>query len=86
MGQLVGVGATAVYVLLISTAAWLVLKYTMGLRVSAEEEMEGLDIGEHGMYAYPAPLVTEGFGSGTPTMASQAAPDMAGHPAVSASH
>jgi len=25
----------------------------MGLRVSAEEEMEGLDIGEHGMTAYP---------------------------------
>jgi hypothetical protein len=25
---------------------------TMGLRVSEEEEVEGLDLGEHGMHAY----------------------------------
>ena len=64
IGQLVGVGATAVYVLLISSAAWLALKYTMGLRVSAEEELEGLDMGEHGQYAYPPQLVVDGFGAG----------------------
>jgi Amt family ammonium transporter len=29
------------------------LKYTVGIRVSPQEEMEGLDIGEHGMKAYP---------------------------------
>ena len=28
------------------------LKYTVGIRVSREEEMMGLDIGEHGMEAY----------------------------------
>jgi len=29
-----------------------VLSKTVGLRVSAEEELKGLDIGEHGMEAY----------------------------------
>lgn len=32
---------------------WVVLKVTMGIRVSPEEEKSGLDIGEHGMEAYP---------------------------------
>jgi Amt family ammonium transporter len=37
------------------------------LRVSAEEELAGLDISEHGMYAYPQPQVAlETFGGGTP--------------------
>jgi Amt family ammonium transporter len=36
----------------LSSIFWLVLKYTLGLRVSPEEEMKGLDIGEHGMEAY----------------------------------
>jgi Amt family ammonium transporter len=30
----------------------LILKVTLGIRVSEEEEKEGLDIGEHGMEAY----------------------------------
>jgi len=30
-----------------------ILKRTMGLRVSEKEEVEGLDIHEHGMEAYP---------------------------------
>jgi len=30
-----------------------ILKFTIGIRVSAEEEAEGLDIGEHGQEAYP---------------------------------
>ena len=29
------------------------IKKTVGLRVSAREEMEGLDISEHGMWGYP---------------------------------
>jgi Amt family ammonium transporter len=32
---------------------WKILAATVGIRVSAEEEMEGLDIGEHGNVAYP---------------------------------
>jgi hypothetical protein len=29
------------------------IKYVTGLRVKPEEELEGLDIGEHGMFGYP---------------------------------
>ena len=50
--QLIGIASVAVFVLIVSAVAWLALKYTMGLRVSKEEEIEGLDIGEHGNEAY----------------------------------
>jgi ammonium transporter, Amt family len=50
--QLIGVGATAAYVLVVASVAWLMLKFTVGIRVSREEEIEGLDIGEHGNDAY----------------------------------
>ncbi len=32
---------------------------TVGLRVSAEEEIAGLDITEHGMYGYPEQFIPE---------------------------
>jgi Amt family ammonium transporter len=51
--QAIGIGAVGAFVFLASAAAWLLLKVTMGIRVSAAEEMEGLDTGEHGMEAYP---------------------------------
>lgn len=38
-----------------------ILKKTIGIRVSPEEELEGLDIGEHGMSAYPNYVMTEPF-------------------------
>jgi Amt family ammonium transporter len=50
--QLVGVLACAGYVLAVSLIAWLVLKAVVGIRVSPEEEIEGLDYGEHGNEAY----------------------------------
>jgi Amt family ammonium transporter len=50
--QLVGVLACGAYVIAVSTVAWFVIKAVMGLRVSAEEELQGLDIGEHGNEAY----------------------------------
>ena len=41
------------------------VKAVMGLRVSADEELEGLDIGEHGNLAYPDfVLHADGFGGG----------------------
>jgi ammonium transporter, Amt family len=82
IGQLVGIGATAAYVLVLSTVAWLVLKYTMGLRVSEQEEIEGLDIGEHGMYAYPPSLVTESFGGAGPVGAASVGHELVGKPAM----
>lgn len=53
MIQLTGVVATALYVLPVAFITWFVLKATLGLRVTKEEEMEGLDFGEHGNEAYP---------------------------------
>jgi Amt family ammonium transporter len=47
----VSVSFTTVFVL--SFAVFWVIKQTVGLRVSAREEMEGLDISEHGMWGYP---------------------------------
>lgn len=53
ISQLIGVGAVGGTVLAISLIVWAILKMTIGIRVSATEEIEGLDIGEHGMEAYP---------------------------------
>jgi ammonium transporter, Amt family len=50
--QLLGVGVYAVAAGLGSLAIFGVVKATMGLRVSEEEELEGLDAGEHGTHAY----------------------------------
>lgn len=50
--ELVSVGAIGVYTVIVSALCWLVIKYTIGLRVEAHEEIGGLDIGEHGNEAY----------------------------------
>jgi Amt family ammonium transporter len=50
--QAIGIVSVGVYVLAISAIAWFVIKMTLGLRVTAEEEKEGLDLGEHGNEAY----------------------------------
>jgi Amt family ammonium transporter len=50
--QIVGILAIGAFTCVFSFAVWMILKQTMGIRVSAEEEMIGLDIGEHGMEAY----------------------------------
>lgn len=53
MPQLQGVIAVGIYTLIVSAVVWYVLKLTVGIRVTPEEEMGGLDIGEHGNMAYP---------------------------------
>lgn len=53
VAQLTGVGAVAAFTFGLSLAVWAVLKATLGIRVSLHEEIEGLDIGEHGNTAYP---------------------------------
>ncbi len=53
IAQLTGVGAVAVFTIATALIAFYALKVTIGLRVSLEEEIEGLDIGEHGQTAYP---------------------------------
>jgi Amt family ammonium transporter len=51
--QLKGVVAVAAFTMIATALVWFVLKLTLGIRVSPEEELEGLDKGEHGMEAYP---------------------------------
>lgn len=57
--QLHGIIVVGIFVFATSSLVWYALKKTVGIRVSAEEEMAGLDIGEHGNRAYPdfAPTV-----------------------------
>ena len=50
--QLIGVLAYAAFTVLCASILFGVIKATMGLRVGEDEELEGLDLGEHGMHAY----------------------------------
>jgi Amt family ammonium transporter len=52
VAQLVGVVCVGAYVATVSSACWLVIRALVGLRVSPQEEVEGLDLGEHGNEAY----------------------------------
>ncbi len=51
--QLKGVILVGVFTLAGSLIIWYIIKAVLGVRVSEEEEREGLDIGEHGNEAYP---------------------------------
>ena len=50
--QFVGVGACFAWAFIIGLVLFTIIKKTVGLRTSVEEELKGLDIGEHGMEAY----------------------------------
>ncbi len=60
--QATGIIAIGAFVIVASSVVWLVLKYTVGIRVSEEDEMMGLDQAELGMEAYPE------FGRGSQTI------------------
>lgn len=51
--QVKGVLWAGLFTFAASLAVWMAIKLAMGVRVSQEEEVEGLDIGEHGNEAYP---------------------------------
>ncbi len=51
--QIIGIAFVGGTIVLFSTIFWFILKVIFGLRVSPEEELEGLDLGEHSMEAYP---------------------------------
>ncbi|HEU4366791.1 MAG TPA: ammonium transporter [Methylomirabilota bacterium] len=53
VAQIVGILAVGVFVVVTSGIAWGVLKAVIGIRVPADEEQAGLDVGEHGISAYP---------------------------------
>ncbi len=50
--QILGVVSVMAMTALLSGLFWAALKFTLGIRVSQMEELEGLDISEHGMEAY----------------------------------
>jgi len=51
--QLKGVVLVGLFTVVLSAVIWLAIKAIMGIRVTREEELGGLDIGEHGNEAYP---------------------------------
>jgi ammonium transporter, Amt family len=57
--QLIGILSVGAFCAITSFIIFYVLKVTLGIRVSEEEEIEGLDIGEHKMRAYPDLIETE---------------------------
>ncbi|HLM30533.1 MAG TPA: ammonium transporter, partial [Solirubrobacterales bacterium] len=69
------------FVFVASYAVFSLIKMTIGLRVSADEEDAGLDISEHGMYGYPEAFIPSEEYPGGPT---PAPPASAPAPAVSA--
>lgn len=50
--QMLGITSVSLFTLIASWLAWSSIKLTLGLRVSMEAELKGLDISEHGLYAY----------------------------------
>lgn len=51
--QALGIVSVGAFVCIASAIVWLVLKYTIGIRVTEEEELAGLDVSELGLHAYP---------------------------------
>jgi Amt family ammonium transporter len=75
--QFLGVITVGGITVLLSTIFWLALKVTLGIRVSSEEELVGLDIGEHGMEAYSG-FLKEG-GVSDQSVVSSSSPGMVSH-------
>lgn len=53
IAQLTGIGVIFAWVFTTSFIVWMILKVVMGIRVSEEEELEGVDVAECGLAAYP---------------------------------
>ncbi|MFN7985467.1 MAG: ammonium transporter [Vicinamibacterales bacterium] len=60
MSQAIGSGAVVLATLAVSVVLMYAVKATGTLRVSAEGELEGLDLHEHGMVAYPEFVIHHG--------------------------
>src|SRR3954467_15186872 len=57
--QALGVVVVFALVLVLCFLTWVAIAKTIGLRVTAEEELAGLDISEHGMYGYPEQFIPD---------------------------
>lgn len=80
IAQAWGVATAFVWAFGVSLGLFYLIKYTVGLRVSEQEEIDGLDIHEHGMLAYPPGFIAD-TATGSPALglgpAYGAAPAMA---------
>ena len=56
---MVGFAIAFSFVFAMSFSTFWVIKKTIGLRVTEEEEDAGLDISEHGMYGYPEQFIPQ---------------------------
>ncbi len=73
--QALGVAVAFACVFVASYAIFFVIKKTIGLRVTAEEEDAGLDISEHGMYGYPEQFIPQPeYSTGAPRAGMPPAP------------
>ncbi len=68
LAQIMGILTIGLWTVVLSTIFWVALKSTLGIRVSEEEELMGLDIGEHGMEAYSG-FVKDASGAASATTA-----------------
>jgi Amt family ammonium transporter len=68
--QALGVVAVFALVLTLCLITWYAISKTIGLRVTEEEEIAGLDISEHGMYGYPEQFIPDAELYGSPAAAS----------------
>jgi Amt family ammonium transporter len=59
--QIIGVSAVFAFAFCVAFAIFYVIKITVGLRVTEEEELKGLDVGEHGHESYPDFTLNEEF-------------------------
>ncbi len=75
--QLIGVAAYAAFTVVCASAIFVAVKATMGLRVDAEEEVDGLDYGEHGMHAYDLNLAGGTYSPSIPAAAAAAVAELA---------
>jgi Amt family ammonium transporter len=62
VAQAIGLGTILAWVFITSLIVWLLIKLVMGIRVSEEEEYEGVDVGECGLEAYPEFVGARGGG------------------------
>jgi ammonium transporter, Amt family len=62
--QALGIVASGGFVFLTSYAVFALLKATIGLRVKPEEELNGLDISEHGVFGYSEQLIATDYQNG----------------------
>ena len=51
--QVYGITAIGAFTIIASAILWYIIKMTIGIRVTPEEELEGMDLSEIGMEAYP---------------------------------